>query len=273
MSAFTGKIALVSGAASGIGRALSAELAALGTHVVMADIDREGLEAGLALIADGGGSAEAQTLDVTDAEAFAEVVEGIYSRHGGLDFLFNNAGIGITGEVRDMSLDSWNRILDVNLRGVVHGIQAAYPRMVQQGSGHILNTACVAGLVPFPMTAAYCATKHAVVGLSAALRAEAADLGVKVGVVCPGTVDTDMFDAIEYIKVDKQAILSGISGALTPPRKCARAILRGVRRNRAIIPVTTHARLIWWLYRCMPRTFLAVSGTFFRRLRGRLRLA
>ena len=143
--------------------------------------------------------------------------------------------------------------------------------MKEQGGGHILNTACVAGLVPFPVAAAYCATKHAVVGLSLALRAEAADLGVKVGVICPGPVRTGIFDATEYIRVDKQTMLHNVSWVLQPPERCARTILRAVRRDRSIITVTTYARLAWWLYRLLPQALLALSARFYARLRPRLR--
>lgn len=242
-----------------------------GAVLWVTDLRGERAAAVAAEIRDAGGRATPAALDVTDREAVQGLIDEVAAEHGRLDYLFNNAGIGITGEVRDMPPQAWDRLIDVNLRGVLHGIQAAYPRMIEQGSGHIFNTACIAGLVPFPMTAGYCATKHAVVALSTALRAEAAELGVKVSVICPGTVDTRMFDDIEYIKVDKEAIVSRLGPALISPEKCARTILRGVERNQSIITVTAHARLSWWLYRLMPRTFLALTGRSFRLVRERLR--
>jgi len=268
---FDGKIAIVTGGASGIGRALGEEMARLGAVVVLADLDAEGAEAAAEAIRCAGGRTRGVKLDVTDREAFAELVEDVVREEGRLDYLFNNAGIGVTGEVRDLPPGAWDRVIDTNLRGVVHGVEAAYPVMIRQGSGHIANTACIAGLVPFPMTAAYCATKHAVVALSTALRTEAAELGVKVSVVCPGTVDTGMFESIEYFRVDKSAILRGVAPALLPVDRCARAILRGVKRNRGIITVTMHARLVWWLYRLAPRSFLWTTARSFRAVRERLR--
>jgi short-subunit dehydrogenase len=107
--------------------------------------------------------------------------------------MLNNAGIALGGEVRDMDLEHWRRILDVNLWGVIHGTTAAYQVMVKQGFGHIVNTASLGGLIPEPMATAYATTKHAVVGLSTSLRAEAAELRVKVSVVCPGFVQTRTF--------------------------------------------------------------------------------
>lgn len=268
---FEDKITIVTGGGSGIGRAVAEEMARRGAVVLVTDCAADKAAEVAAAIRDAGGHASSAPLDVTDADAFRRLVKEIVAEHGSLDYLFNNAGIGITGEVRDMPDKAWDRVIDVNLRGVIHGVEAAYPQMIRQGSGHIFNTACIAGLVPFPMTAAYCATKHAVVALSSALRAEAAALGVKVSVVCPGTVDTGMFDAIEYFRVDKQAVLSGIRPALMPVDTCARAVLKGVLRNKGIIIVTFHARLAWWLYRLAPRTFLWLTARSFQRVRQRLR--
>lgn len=268
-------IALITGGAGGIGRALGAELVRRGARVVLTDLDGEAADRAAAELGrqDGRpeGRVEARALDVTDAPAVRQAVDEVVARHGRLDYLFNNAGIGVTGEVRDMDLGSWNRVIDINLRGVIHGIEAAYPQMIRQGSGHIANTACVAGLVPFPMTAAYCASKHAVVALSSALRSEAAALGVRVSVICPGTVDTGLFDAIEYIRTDKQVVLDSIRRVLMPAERCAGAILRGVARNRAIIPIGFHARLAWWLYRALPIPFLGLTGRLFALVRRRLR--
>ena len=271
MSKFRDQIALVTGGAGGIGSALGRELAAAGARVVLTDVRSDGLAAAAQALAEEGFDIETAHLDVSDAAEFRRVVDEVVARHGRIDLLFNNAGIGITGEVRDMDQEAWDRIVDVNLKGVVHGIQAVYPRMIAQGSGQIANVACVAGLVPFPLTAAYCATKHAVVGLSTSLRAEAKGLGVGVSVVCPGTVATEMYDAIEYIHVDKDAVMKAVRHAMVPASRCARQILRGVKKNRAVITVNFHTRLVWWLYRLSPRLFFALSGFGFRRVRGVLR--
>ncbi|MCG8454980.1 MAG: SDR family oxidoreductase [Holophagales bacterium] len=271
MSPYRDRIALVTGGAGGIGLAVGRAIAQVGGVVIFADIRAEKAEAEAEALRAGGARAEALALDVSGAKAFEGAVEGVVARHGRLDYLFNNAGIGMAGEVRDMSLEAWNRILDVNLKGVVHGVHAAYPLMVRQGHGHIANTACVAGLVPFPMTTAYCASKHAVVGLSTSLRAEAAAAGVRVSVICPGVVATEMFDHIEYFQVDKQALLRPVTRAMVSPEHCARQILKGVARDRAVITVNAHAGLVWWLYRLAPRPFLGLTRLVFGRLRHRLR--
>ncbi len=153
-SSFAGRIAFITGGAGGIGLALGEELARRGTTVVLADRDLGNATRAATAIRNAGGQARAVELDVTDRAAFDARVAEAVDAHGRLDYLFNNAGIGVTGEVRDLTPEAWDRVIDVNLRGVIHGVQAAYPRMLEQGSGHIANTACIAGLVRFPMTAA-----------------------------------------------------------------------------------------------------------------------
>ncbi|MEM1177346.1 MAG: SDR family oxidoreductase [Acidobacteriota bacterium] len=271
MPSLRDSVALITGAASGIGAALAHAAAQRGAAVIVADLDADRAEAVVSEIRSRGQSAEVRALDVTDRLAFRTVVDDIVASYGRLDFLFNNAGIGVTGEARDLTPDAWDRVIDVNLKGVIHGIQAAYPHMIRQGSGHIANTACVAGLVPFPMTAAYCASKHAVVGLSTSLRAEASSLGVGVSVICPGLVATDMFDHIEYYSVDKATLIQPVERAMVSPERCAQQVMRGVERNRGVITVNAHASFVWWLYRFAPRPFMALTGHIFKRMRARLR--
>ena len=148
---FQGKVAIVTGAASGIGKALAGALARHGATVVLADIDEAGAKAAAdALAAGPPGRVSGVAMDVTDADAVAALVQRTAEDHGHLDLLFNNAGIGIIGSVEHLSLAHWNRVIDVNLRGVVHGVVAAYPIMIRQRSGHIVNTASLAGVIPAP---------------------------------------------------------------------------------------------------------------------------
>ena len=141
-----------------------------------------------------GDKARAARLDVTDAAAVQAVVDEVVSRAGRLDLMFNNAGICWGGDTELLTLDQWNAIIDVNIRGVVHGIAAAYPLMLRQGHGHIVNTASMAGLTAAGQITSYVTTKHAVVGMSLALRSEAVPRGVGVLVVCPAAVETPILD-------------------------------------------------------------------------------
>jgi short-subunit dehydrogenase len=157
-------------------------------------------------------------------------------------------------------LAHWDRIIDVNLRGVVHGVHAAYPIMMQQRSGHIVNTASLAGLLPFPLLTPYAMTKHAVVGLSLSLRAEAAAYGVGVTVVCPGVVDTPILDKNGPDDLPASALLAGhvreyfrhYQPRFYSADRLAHDIARGIDRNAALVIAPTPARVAWYLYRYVP---------------------
>ena len=207
--------------------------------------------------------------DVTDAEAVAKLIRETADHHGRLDYLFNNAGIAVAGRMDEMSLDDWYQLFDVNVRGVVHGIHAAYPLMIAQGHGHIVNTASVSGLIPSPGMGAYSATKHAVVGLSRALRVEAAQHGVKVTAVCPGLVQTPI---VEHMKISGSGALEAdeIQNLLPlkfyPVDKCGRDILKGVARNKAILVIVPHAHGLNALHRISNSAYFKMAD----RLAGRM---
>jgi NAD(P)-dependent dehydrogenase (short-subunit alcohol dehydrogenase family) len=267
ITSFHSQAAIVTGGASGIGRALCEELARRGAVVVVADINCEGARSVAAGIAANGGRAEAALLDVTRAEDVQRIVDDTVRAHGRLDYMFNNAGIGVGGEVRDLTLDHWRKSIDINLWGAIYGTTAAYAAMLRQGSGHIVNTASAAGLVGEPGLAPYSVTKSAVVALSAALRAEAEALGVRVSVVCPGFVDTAIFENAIGVQIDKDEFLRKLPVKLVSAPDAARAILRGVERNESIIVFPFYARLAWWLIRINP----SILGGLNRRTLANLR--
>jgi NAD(P)-dependent dehydrogenase (short-subunit alcohol dehydrogenase family) len=268
-----GQVAVVTGAASGIGRALSTALARRGAIVVMADIDEAAVKAAADAIAgETGATVAGLALDVRDPDAFAGVVAAVAADRGRVDLLFNNAGVAVWGEVADLTLAHWNRVLDVNLRGVVHGVAAVYPLMIRQGRGHIVNTASLAGLVPGPRLTPYVMTKHAVVGLSTSLRAEAAAHGVRVSVVCPGVIDTPLLDKGNPPDLpsvtdmpDARAMLSESIGAAYPAASLADDVLAGVARNRAFIVTPRHARVAWAVDRLSPELFVRSLPPLLRR--------
>jgi NAD(P)-dependent dehydrogenase (short-subunit alcohol dehydrogenase family) len=246
---FRDKVAVITGGASGIGRALGQALVEAGAVVVLADNNGPlCAETARAL----GERAHAVVVDVTDAAQVARAIEDTVATHGRIDYLFNNAGIAIIGEASAMTLADWDRIVDVNLRGVVHGVAAAYPIMIRQGHGHIVNTASLAGLLPSPHLAAYAATKHAVVGLSVSLRVEAATHGVNVTAICPGFIDTPLKDNAKLLGLDRDRMLEAIPSELMSADDCARHALRGVAKNRPIVLVTRLAKVAHWLHRFWP---------------------
>lgn len=266
MSIFENKIAIVTGGASGIGRALAHALAKQGADVVVADIQIDLAKTVAAEICDSGGKASAYKLDVTDSDAVESFVLAVGTERGRLDYMFNNAGIAIIGEFRDFSTADWKNILNVNVVGVFAGTAAAYSVMIRQGYGHIVNTASVSGLIPSPGFAAYCASKHAVVGLSTSLRAEAAEYGVKVSAACPGFIHTPMFDS-KKVGIPKESdITSQALKVAISPERCAASILKGVEENKAIIPVTMDAKVAWRLNRYFPGLMQRLSRQMAKRL-------
>ena len=219
-----------------------------------------------------GGLARGVHLDVAQVEDLRKLVEQTAAEEGHLDFMFNNAGICVVGEMRDMDLKHWQRLVDVNLWGVVYGTMAAYQVMLKQGFGHIVNVGSADGLFPFPMMTAYSATKHAVIGLSLGLRGEAAGLGVKVSVTCPGMIRTPMWEhstMVSRLRDEdglRRQILQLPLGMEAP--QCARVILRGVERNKGIIVVTSLARISWWLYRLHPALIKPLNHVWVSTIRA-----
>ena len=273
MNSLKGRVSIVTGAGSGIGRALAEELARREALVILADINDQAVNAVAVSITASGYQAEVRPVDVANFDEVAKLVTDTVARHGRLDFMFNNAGIAVGGEVRDCAIDDWRRVLDVNLHGVINGIDSAYPIMVRQGFGHIINTASIEGLLPFPGSASYVASKFGVVGLSNALRIEGEDLGVKVSVVCPGYVKTAIFRSSKLIKIDREKLIDSLPERLgITPEKCAAVILSGVERNKAIIVVTGFAKTLWLLQRISPGLIRWMMGRNLKKSRREIRI-
>jgi NAD(P)-dependent dehydrogenase (short-subunit alcohol dehydrogenase family) len=249
VESFNGKVAIVTGGASGIGQELCRELGARGSIVIVADINAEGARQVASTVCQRGGRAYAQNVDVSDEKAVGRLVGETAAEHQHLDYMFNNAGIAVGADARDLHLEHWRRVIDVNLWGVICGTTAAYAIMVGQGYGHIVNTASLLGLLPTPMNIPYSMTKHALVGLSLALRAEAADLGIKVSVVCPGIVQSGIYQATAVLNAPREKVMTRIPFRLMETAKAARTILHGVARNQAVIVFPGYARFLWWVYR------------------------
>lgn len=267
MNIFKDKIALVTGAGSGIGRALAKELARRGAHVVISDINPERIRGTAECISGSGGRVTSSTLDVSIYDDVKTMVEDTYSTHGRIDYVFNNAGIAVGGPAEAFSIEDWRKVIDVNLYGVVYGSSLALPIMVGQGFGHIVNTASIEGLVPFATNPSYVTSKYGVVGLSNALRIAVAERGVRVSVACPGFVRTAIFNDSKLIGMDRKKSIEAINQLRgITPEQCALAILRGVERNDAVIVITGFAKFIWWLHRLCPSLVMRLMQKDYRKL-------
>ncbi|SMQ17506.1 NADP-dependent 3-hydroxy acid dehydrogenase YdfG [Streptomyces sp. Ag82_O1-12] len=258
---FGGQLVLVTGAGSGIGRATALAFAEAGARVVAVDRNAEAAartaESSRQLGAPG---AWAETADVSDEQAMEKLADKVTTEHGVVDVLVNNAGIGLSGSFFDTTPEDWKKVLDVNLWGVIHGCRLFGRRMAERGQGgHIVNVASAAAYQPSRALPAYSTSKAAVLMLSECLRAELAGQGIGVTAVCPGIVNTAItstarfagVDALEEKRLQKRtARLYGLRNY--PPEKVARAILRAVTRNEAVVPVTPEARGARWLSRWAP---------------------
>jgi NAD(P)-dependent dehydrogenase (short-subunit alcohol dehydrogenase family) len=260
----SGKVAFVTGGASGIGAALAAELVERGAEVWIADRQIDGARELARRLGDAGGHAHAIELDVRRYPDFEGAVHEAVRHSGRIDYLFNNAAIGVAGEIDSYALEDWYDVFDVNLRGVVHGIQATYPIMIRQRSGHIVNTASMSGLVATASQASYSATKHAVVSISKTLRLEAERHGVQVSVLCPGAVRTPAITGGRYGRTHRYRDegLRAMVERVRPiaPEKFAKRALRAVLRGRAIIVIPAWWKPWWYLERLSP----ALSMRFAR---------
>lgn len=197
----SGQVAVVTGAARGLGRGLAGELVRRGASVVLADLQEEAVQEAARELAGEGAEVESAVVDVADPDAMHALARRVLDRFGRLDLVVNNAGVVPSGAkpMWEADLQEWRRTVDVNLFGVLHGVRAFVPHLVAADRGHVINIASLAGLAGTPLTASYGATKHAVVALSEMLEAELAMKGLSIGVsvVCPGFVRTSMTEGMQ----------------------------------------------------------------------------
>lgn len=258
---FGGQLVLVTGAASGIGRATAFAFAEAGARVVAVDLDAEGAArtAELARLV-GAPAAWGEAVDVSDEAAMEKLAAKVATEYGTVDVLVNNAGIGLSGSFLETTSEEWKRVLDVNLWGVIHGCRIFGKQMADRGQGgHIVNTASAAAFQPSRALPAYSTSKAAVLMLSECLRAELAEKSIGVSAICPGIVNTNITatsrfagtDETEEQRLRKRA--TRLYGRRNyPPEKVADAILDAVVRNRAVVPVTPEARGARLLSRVSP---------------------
>lgn len=262
-SLFSDKVAVVTGGASGLGRALCEDLAERGARLIVADIDLEQATDVAHALNTRGVAASPIHVDVSDPAAVGRLVHDTLEKEGRIDYMFNNAGVPLTGKFAEMTLEDIQRVVAINLQGVLYGSWAAYPVMIGQGSGHIVNTASLYGLVPKARQSVYSATKHGIVSFSTSLNREARPRGVKVSVVCPGLIRTRMFP-VRAAEDGAMTVSRGILGA----RWCARSILKSVAKGKVVIIPPFYNSLLWRVVKASPFPLLTarVLDRWFRRL-------
>ncbi len=248
------KLVFVTGAGSGIGQEIAILLAQKGAKLALTDINPEALQTTAERI--GSAVVFTQTLDVSEESQFAACSQKVLESIGTPDVVINNAGVGLTGEFEDCSLRDWQWILDINLKGVIHGCHFFAPPMLERGSGQIVNIASGLGLFGAPNLSAYCTSKFAVVGLSESLRTEFASKGIGVSVICPGVVKTGITQTMRVTTGDSEQVRSETSSLYNKrnytPDKVARRVLAAIEKNLALVPVCAETHIAYSLKRLFP---------------------
>jgi NAD(P)-dependent dehydrogenase (short-subunit alcohol dehydrogenase family) len=246
------RLALVTGAGSGIGRATAVALAREGARVVAIDVDDSRVESVAAELASA--CVLARRVDVGDRGQMRALADEVHDRFGPLGILVNNAGVAHSGGMLDTPLEDWDWTLAVNLWGVVHGCHFFVPRMVESADGgHVVNVASAFGLFAAPHVSPYCTTKFAVVGLSESLRAELAPHGIGVSVICPGLIATDIIARARFSDEKLRApTAEHFARRGRGPQAVARAIVRAIRRDTPVVPVGAEAWLAYLGKRAAP---------------------
>ena len=243
MKDFNGKVVVVTGAGSGIGKETALAFARRGARLVICDVDGEGLRGTTSELEALGCEVYSEIADVSKAWQVEEFRDNAYRVMGTVDVLVNNAGVAVGGKVEHMSLDDWEWIAGVNIWGVIHGCHYFYPGMIARGrGGHIVNVASGVVIAPIPLTSAYACTKGAVFALSETMRAEAALHGIGVSVICPGVVSTDLARSARVVSGTGRSSgekLKDKSRSLWerrkyPPEKVAARILKAVEKNTGV---------------------------------------
>ncbi|ULE33262.1 SDR family oxidoreductase [Mycobacterium sp. IDR2000157661] len=277
-SGFAGKRCLLTGAASGIGRATALKLAAEGADLFLTDRDREGLELTVADVRSLGGTVSAhRAFDISDYDAVTQFASDIHASHPAMDVVMNIAGISAWGTVSTLEHRHWRSMIDVNLMGPIHVIESFVPPMVLAGKGgHLVNVSSAAGLVALPWHAAYSASKYGLRGLSEVLRFDLARHRIGVSVVVPGAVRTQLVRTVDIAGVDREhprvaRLVDLFVGHAKSPEHVADRMLTGVRRNRFLIYTSADIRALylfkrtmWWPYSIVMRR---VNVAFTRALR------
>jgi NAD(P)-dependent dehydrogenase (short-subunit alcohol dehydrogenase family) len=267
------KTVVITGAASGLGRAFALAWAAKGWKVGILDIDMEGAEETRSIVAKAGGSGEVFQCDVSSLQEVEAAAEHFYDLWGELGVLVNNAGVGGGGAVGEIPIEHWDKVIGIDLWGVVYGCHAFIPRMKAQGQGHIVNVASGAGLLSAPKFAPYNMSKAAVVALTQTLKSELAPSGIGVTVVCPPVVKTAIIDntlemagEIDYdIEHEVKLLKTALDNSRITPEDIAERTLKAVERNRLYVVPGIPLRISWLNSRNVPSLFYGVMAFLTRR--------
>ncbi|MCX5860485.1 MAG: SDR family NAD(P)-dependent oxidoreductase [Proteobacteria bacterium] len=266
MSNLDGKRAVVTGAASGLGRALALVLARKGCKIGIADINEVGSRETLELVERAGGSGEILIVDVRRPESVKAMADHFFSQWKGVDLLVNNAGIAISGLVGEIPLANWEKIMGINFWGMLYGCHEFIPRMKRQGGGHILNIASAAGLFSMTNMGPYNATKAAVISLSETLKPEVAPFNIGITVACPMFFNTNLVKNMQHTEeVETEFANAAFQFSRITSEEVARRIIRAVEKGKFYVIPMLSGKVSWMLKRLSPSIFYGTLAFFSRR--------
>jgi NAD(P)-dependent dehydrogenase (short-subunit alcohol dehydrogenase family) len=254
----TGRTVVITGAGSGIGRELALLCGSRGAQLALCDISEEGLAATVDAVRAVGGQALTRAVDVASAQEMNAFAADVLERFDAVDMLVNNAGIGVVAGFLDTLAADWQRLVSINLMGVVHGCDAFLPSMIERGAGgRVVNMSSAAGVLANPQLTAYSATKFAVFGLSEALRMQLRPHGIGVTAVCPGVINTSITRSTPIrgsgdLEARRARIAALYEKRGYTAERVARNILRAVDRDKAVAPIAAEAHVMYWLSRLAP---------------------
>lgn len=263
------RVAVVTGAASGIGRATAIALAERGCDLALADVDEVGLQSTARRVEELGRRATTHVVDVADRRRMEAFVDEVVTAHGAVHIVINNAGVSVTANLEDHTLEDFEWLVGVNLWGVVHGCKLFLPHLKAAGEGHIVNISSMFGLIGLPSQASYCATKFAVRGFSESIRAELAPHNIGVTSVHPGGINTNIVKNSRFTeeRAGQRARIEQFFATKTlPPERCAAKIVRGIEQNSARVLVAPETYLTDIAKRIAPSITNAVLTPIRRRL-------
>lgn len=267
VATLSGKKYFITGAASGIGKAVAIAAAKQGAHLFVTDINTTALDEVVANIQQDGGTVLAwQAFDIADYDSVKTFCDNITAQHGSCDVIMNIAGIAIWGDITKLQHEHWKQVIDINLMGPIHVMECLVPPMVEAGKGgSIVNVASAAGLFALPWHAAYSASKFGLRGLSEVLRFDLKRHNIHVHVVCPGAVNTGLVGTVKIVGIDQSdpeviAMRKQFQRHAVSPEVAASAILKGIRHNQFIIYTSSDIRLGYWFKQKFAPPFNLVIG-------------
>lgn len=266
MKRLKGTRAVITGAGSGLGRALCLELAKQNWRILVSDIDEARARETLQLVLQAGGSGEALCCDVADSKQVASLADRAASQWGGADLLVNNAGVAVAGFVGRAPLENWQWVLDIDLWGVIYGCHFFIPLMKKAGAGHIVNIASGAGMASLPEMGPYNVAKAGVISLSETLRSELAPCNIGVTAACPTFFTSRLLETMRYDTEEQyRAAQKMFEWASMDSGDVARCVLRAVRKNRLYVFPQKDAWLTWYAKRLFPSAYYAIMSWGYRR--------